>query len=38
MHAIYPSSRFVPLKVRAIIDYLAYEFFSLIPRLSMHEF
>ena len=37
MHAIYPSSRFVPLKVRAIIDYLAHEF-SLDPRLSMHEF
>ena len=37
MHAIYPSSRFVPLKVRAIIDYLAHEF-SLDRRLSMDEF
>jgi DNA-binding transcriptional LysR family regulator len=35
MHAVYPSRRFVPLKIRAIIDYLAHEF-SLDPRLSAH--
>lgn len=36
MHAVYPSRRLVPLKVRAIIEYLADEL-SLDPRLSMHE-
>jgi DNA-binding transcriptional LysR family regulator len=35
MYAVYPSRRFVPLKVRAVIDYLADEF-ALDPRLSMH--
>ncbi len=35
MHAVYPSRRFVPLKVRAVIDHLADEF-ALDPRLSMH--
>lgn len=35
MHAVYPSRRFVPLKVRTIIDYLAHEF-ALDPRLSAH--
>lgn len=35
MHAVYPSRRLVPLKVRAIIEYLAYEL-SLDPRVSMH--
>jgi DNA-binding transcriptional LysR family regulator len=35
MHAVYPSRRFVPLKVRAMIDYLAHEF-SLDPRLTSH--
>jgi DNA-binding transcriptional LysR family regulator len=33
MHAVYPSRRFVPLKVRAMIDYLAHEF-SIDPALS----
>lgn len=33
MHAVYASRRFVPLKVRAIIDHLAHEF-SLDARLS----
>ena len=35
MHAVYPSRRLVPLKVRAIIEYLADEL-SLDPSLSMH--
>ena len=35
MHAVYPSRRFVPLKVRAMIDYLAHEF-GLDPRLTAH--
>jgi DNA-binding transcriptional LysR family regulator len=35
IHAVYPSRRFVPLKVRAMIDYLADEF-RLDPRLSDH--
>ncbi|MFZ4807953.1 MAG: LysR family transcriptional regulator [Hyphomicrobiaceae bacterium] len=35
IHAVYPSRRFVPLKVRAMIDYLAAEF-QLDPRLSDH--
>jgi DNA-binding transcriptional LysR family regulator len=35
MHAVYPSRRFVPLKVRAMIDYLAHEF-ALVPSLSAH--
>jgi len=35
MHAVYSSRRFVPLKVRAMIDYLAHEF-ALDPRLAMH--
>lgn len=35
MHAVYPSRRFVPLKVRAMIDYLAHEF-ALDPRLTAH--
>jgi DNA-binding transcriptional LysR family regulator len=26
MHAVYPSRRFVPMKVRAMIDYLEAEF------------
>ncbi len=36
MHAVYSSRRFVPLKVRAMIDYLAHEF-ALDPRLAMHS-
>ncbi|MGB8397982.1 LysR family transcriptional regulator [Bradyrhizobium sp.] len=36
MHAVYPSRRFVPLKVRAMIDYLAHEF-ALDPRLAAHS-
>ncbi|MBX9927231.1 MAG: LysR family transcriptional regulator [Hyphomicrobiaceae bacterium] len=35
MHAVYPSRRFVPLKVRAMIDYLTHEF-ALDPRLTAH--
>lgn len=35
MHAIYPSRRFVPLKVRAFIDFLAHEL-ALDARLSGH--
>ena len=35
MNAVYPSRRFVPLKVRAMIDYLAHEF-ALDPRLTVH--
>jgi len=35
MHAVYASRRFVPLKVRAIIDHLAHEF-SLDARLSSY--
>ena len=35
MNAVYPSRRFVPLKVRAMIDYLAHEF-ALDPRLTAH--
>jgi DNA-binding transcriptional LysR family regulator len=35
MHAVYPSRRFLSLKVRSIIDHLAAEF-ALDPRLSMH--
>ncbi len=33
IHAVYPSRRFVPAKVRAMIDYLAHEF-ALDPQLS----
>lgn len=36
MNAVYPSRRFVPLKVRAMIDYLAHEF-ALDPRLAAHS-
>jgi DNA-binding transcriptional LysR family regulator len=36
IQAVYPSRRYVPLKVRAIIDFLADEF-RLDPRLSSHE-
>nr|WP_246751929.1 LysR family transcriptional regulator [Bradyrhizobium diazoefficiens] len=35
LSAVYASRRFVPLKVRAIIDYLSHEF-ALDPSLSMH--
>jgi len=35
MNAVYSSRRFVPLKVRAMIDYLAHEF-ALDPRLTAH--
>lgn len=35
MNAVYTSRRFVPLKVRAMIDYLAHEF-ALDPRLTAH--
>ncbi len=35
MNAVYPSRRFVSLKVRAMIDYLTHEF-ALDPRLSDH--
>ncbi|WFU39086.1 LysR family transcriptional regulator [Bradyrhizobium sp. CB82] len=35
LSAVYASRRFVPLKVRAIIDHLAHEF-ALDPSLSMH--
>lgn len=35
MHAVHPSRRLVPLKVRALIDYFADEF-ALDPRFSMH--
>jgi DNA-binding transcriptional LysR family regulator len=35
MNAVYPSRRFVPLKVRAMIDYLSHEF-ALDPRLTVH--
>jgi DNA-binding transcriptional LysR family regulator len=35
MHAVYPSRRYVPLKVRVMIDYLAHEF-VLDPRLTVH--
>lgn len=35
MNAVYPSRRFVPLKVRAMIDYLSHEF-ALDPRLTAH--
>jgi DNA-binding transcriptional LysR family regulator len=35
MHAVYPSRRFLPLKVRAMIDHLAHEF-ALDPRLAAH--
>lgn len=35
MHAVYPSRRLLPLKVRAIVDYFAHEF-SLDPSLSDH--
>ena len=37
MHAVYPSRRFLPLKVRSMIDHLSDEF-ALDPRLSMHAF
>ncbi len=33
MHAVYPSRRFVPLKVRALIDFLAHDF-EIDPALS----
>lgn len=36
MNAVYPSRRFLALKVRAMIDYLAHEF-ALDPRLAMHS-
>ena len=36
MNAVYPSRRFVPLKVRAMIEYLAHEF-ALDPRLAAHS-
>ena len=36
MNAVYSSRRFVPLKVRVMIDYLAHEF-ALDPRLAMHS-
>ena len=36
IHAVYPSRRFVPAKVRAMIDYLAHEF-ALVPPVSTHE-
>jgi DNA-binding transcriptional LysR family regulator len=36
IHAVYPSRRYVPLKVRVMIDYLVDEF-KLDPRLSDHE-
>ncbi len=35
MHAVYPSRHFLPLKVRAMIDYLTHEF-ALDPRLTAH--
>jgi DNA-binding transcriptional LysR family regulator len=35
MHAVHPSRRLVPLKVRALIDFFADEF-ALDPRFSMH--
>lgn len=35
MHAVYPSRRFVSLKVRAMIDYLSHEF-ALDRRLTAH--
>lgn len=35
MQAVYPSRRLLPLKVRAVVDYLAGEF-ALDPGLSMH--
>lgn len=35
MHAVYASRRFVPLKVRAMIDHLAHEL-ALDPALSAH--
>jgi DNA-binding transcriptional LysR family regulator len=36
MHAVYPSRRYVPLKVRVMIDYLAHEF-ALDARLTEHS-
>jgi DNA-binding transcriptional LysR family regulator len=36
MNAVYPSRRFLALKVRAMIDYLAHEF-ALDPRLATHS-
>ena len=36
MNAVYPSRRFLALKVRAMIDYLAHEF-AVDPRLAMHS-
>jgi len=36
IHAVYPSRRFVPAKVRAMIDFLAHEF-ALVPQISTHE-
>ena len=36
IHAVYPSRRFLSLKVRAFVDYLASEF-ELDPRLSARE-
>lgn len=35
MHAVHPSRRFVPMKVRAIVDYLADEF-ARDPLMSRH--
>lgn len=35
MHVVYPSRRFVPLKVRAMIDHLTHEF-ALAPKLSAY--
>lgn len=36
MNAVYPSRRHVPLKVRAMIDYLAHEF-ALDPKLAVQS-
>lgn len=36
MYAVYPSRKFVPLKVKALIEFLKHEF-SLIPDLSIHS-
>ena len=37
MSAIYPSRRFLSIKVRAMIDYFAHEF-ALDARLAAHAF
>lgn len=36
MYAVYPSRKFVPLKVKALIEFLKQEF-SLVPDLSIHS-